>query len=284
MIPRLLAAVLLLCALCLPAGARAAAAVWVATGFDNPESVLWDRQRQAIYVSNVNGAAPDKDGNGYISRLSADGRILTRKWVTGLDGPKGMAVYKGRLYVADIDRLVVVDTATGHVVETYPAPGAKVLNDVSANADGVIWVTDVQDDALWRLAEGRFEKWLADPALQAPDGLEAQADRLIVASWGGMGDGNRFPGGLKAVSLTDKSIRDIAPAIGNLAGLESDGHGGWLVSDYVQGTVFHVTPAGRVSVLLHLGKGSANIGLLPERHLLLVPMMMDGRVAAWRLR
>jgi len=278
--------VFLLLASTLGASAQTLDKAWEATGFANPESVLWDGERKVLYVSNVNGLPEDKDGNGYISKLAADGRVLAEKWLGGLDGPKGMAVAKGRLYIADIDRLVVVDTATAKLVKSYPAADAKFLNDVTIDDNGAVYVSDLLGNAIWRLDQGRFEKWLADPRLQSPNGLTAERGRLVVAAWGprsGEGLGTKTPGRLKAVSLADKAIQDISSDIGNLAGVEADGRGGYLVSDYVQGVVYRVNRAGQPKPILKLSQGSADICTIPEQRLLLVPMMMDGKVAAYRL-
>jgi len=38
-----------------------------------PESVCFDAGRNVIYVSNVAGSPTDKDGNGFISKVSPDG-------------------------------------------------------------------------------------------------------------------------------------------------------------------------------------------------------------------
>ena len=264
------------------ASARGLAKAWETAGFANPESVLWDAGQQVLYVSNVNGRPVDKDGNGYISKLSADGHVLARRWVVGLDGPKGMAVHDGRLYVADIDRLVVVDTASGKLIKTYPAGGAKFLGDVTIDPDGVVYVSDMLADAIWRLADGRFERWLADPALEAPNGLKAERDRLVVASWGSTG-AVKVAGSLKTVGYGDRAVHTLAAGLGSLAGVEADGDGGYLVSDYVKGVVLRVTRTGRVHTILTLSQGSADIGTIPAQHLLVVPMMMDGTVAAYRL-
>jgi DNA-binding beta-propeller fold protein YncE len=268
-----------------PASAAPPEKAWETAGFANPASVVWDPERRVLYVSNVNGTPADKDGNGSISKLSADGKVMARTWVTGLDGPKGMAVAKGRLYVADIDRLVVIDTATGKIIKTYPAAEAKFLGDVSVDEGGIAYVSDLQGDSIWRLADGHFEKWLTDPALQSPNGVKAERDRLVVASWGAPVEGGiaKAPGTLKAVAYADRVIRDISSPLGNLGGVESDGRGGYLVSDYTKGLVFRVDRAGRAKVALKLSQGSADIGTIPEQHLVLVPMMIDGTVVAYRL-
>jgi DNA-binding beta-propeller fold protein YncE len=63
--------------------------LWEASGFKQPESVVFDRAAGAIYVSNVNGDPMQKDGNGFISKLGPDGKVVTIEWVKGLDSPTG---------------------------------------------------------------------------------------------------------------------------------------------------------------------------------------------------
>ena len=53
----------------------APAALWETAGFLAPESALFDPDGNVIYVSNVNGAPGDKDGNGFISRVGNDGTV-----------------------------------------------------------------------------------------------------------------------------------------------------------------------------------------------------------------
>ena len=55
--------------------------LWEASGFKQPESVVFDRAAGAIYVSNVNGDPMKKDGNGFISKLGPDGKVMTIEWV-----------------------------------------------------------------------------------------------------------------------------------------------------------------------------------------------------------
>ena len=91
---------------------------WSAEGLKAPESALLDEARGVLYVSNVNGNPTDKDGNGYISKLSPDGTVTQAEWVTGLDAPKGLALHDSTLYVSDIDKLVAIDVGSGKIVNT----------------------------------------------------------------------------------------------------------------------------------------------------------------------
>ena len=60
------------------------------TTLRTPESVLHDRKRSLLYVSCVNENPWEKDGNGYISKIDKSGNVINLKWITGLNGPKGM--------------------------------------------------------------------------------------------------------------------------------------------------------------------------------------------------
>src|SRR5262245_45373181 len=112
--------------------------MWETGGFKQPESVVFDRAAGAIYVSNVNGDAMKKDGNGFISKLGTDGKAVTIEWVKGLDSPTGLALANGKLYAADVDRIVEIDIAKSEVVQRYEAPGSKFLNDLTADKAGRI--------------------------------------------------------------------------------------------------------------------------------------------------
>jgi hypothetical protein len=261
--------------------------VWATSGLKTPESALPDPTDTFAYVSNINGNPTDKDGNGFISKVSLkDGNILEREWATGLDAPKGMALAKDRLFVSDIDRLVEIDAKTGKIVARHDAAGAKFLNDVAADGEGRIYVSDSGTSTIWRLADGKLEKWLDGASLKYPNGLYVQGDKLIVAAWGApRGDGSNAPANLLEISLKDKSVRDLGDGkpIGNLDGIAPDGPSSYLVTDWIAGGLYRIDTSGRAELLLDLDQGSADIGYVPEQHLLLIPMMKSDNLIAYRL-
>ncbi len=76
-----------------------------------PESVVYDQDNNVLYVSNINDPAAGKDGNGSIGRISLDGEVEDVEWVVGgMDSPKGLGLSNGLLYVADLTKVVVIDT------------------------------------------------------------------------------------------------------------------------------------------------------------------------------
>src|SRR4029450_154561 len=145
--------------------------LWETKGLAQPESVVEDPATGVIYVSNINGAVMQKDGNGFISRLTADGKMLERQWVKGLNSPTGLALHDRTLYAADVDQLIEINAASGEILKRYDAKGAVLLNGVVVDDEGTFYVSDTPMNTIWRLKDGSFEPWPANDALNGPNGL-----------------------------------------------------------------------------------------------------------------
>jgi len=283
-------ALLVVAVLALAAGSEDKAggleAKWEVKGLDRPASVIHDPGRKKLYVSNVAGAPGERDGKGFISRVSVDGKLEKLEWVDGLDAPKGMAITGDTLYVADVGRLVEIDIERGKVSRTREVPGAKFLKDVAADPrSGVIYVSDMMGDAIYRLEGGTLEEWLKSKDLISPNGLLVEDGRLVVACWGERlaGFATKSPGYLKTISLKDKSIKPLGSAkpIGALDGLAPDGKGAYYATDYVAGKLLLIQPTGEFKQALDLKQGCADLILAPQLKLLLIPMMNHGKVVAY---
>lgn len=259
--------------------------LWEAEGFKTPESVLFDKRRNVIYVSNIDGKPMDKDGKGTIALLSVDGKTIDQEWVAGLNAPKGLALVDDILYVSDIDRLVAIDVLTKKVVQSYSGKNAKFLNDVVADKDGIIYVSDFIGNAIYRLKDGNFERWLSDKKLETPNGLLIENNKLLVASWGVMTDGfsTKVAGHVKSIDIKNKIISSMTSSkpIGNLDGIESDGKGGYYATDWMAGSIIHIMKTGEFKTILNTEMGSADLGIMSN--ILLVPMMKNNVVRAYEI-
>ena len=271
-------------------GSAAAAqdVVWTLEGLEAPESAYFDEARGALYVSNVNGDPTAKDGNGYISRVSPTGEMLDAKWVTGLDAPKGLVSDGTTLYVSDIDRLVAIDIETGEISGTWPAEGAVFLNDTAVDATGRVYVSDMMTQKIHVLADGAISVLAEGDELQHPNGLNIQDGKLLVAPWGRdiqQDFSTKVGGHLLTVDVDSGSIAPFGSGepVGNLDGLEPDGKGNWIVSDWIAGAVFRVADDGKKEMLLDLDMGSADIEYIPSQSLLIVPMMLNNSLVAYRV-
>lgn len=172
------------------------------TGFRTPESVLWDARAGVYYVSNINGTPLDRDDNGFISRIQANGQPLVWRWINGADtavalhAPKGMALSHDTLFVADIDVVRLFSRVTGEPLGAWPVPGASFLNDVAVGPDGTVYVTDTGmrmdstglapsgTDAVWRFRRGVADPVARDTSLGRPNGILAERDGLLVVAYG----------------------------------------------------------------------------------------------------
>ncbi|MCB1909006.1 MAG: hypothetical protein KDH15_16690 [Rhodocyclaceae bacterium] len=286
---RTFVAAMLAWSITLPAFADdAATPLWeTESAFRQPESVLLDARRQRLYVSNIDGGPLDKDGRGFVSTLGTDGKLQQLEWVGGLNAPKGMALVGDRLFVSDVDVLVEIDVDKGTILKRYAAADARFLNDVAADADGRIYVSDMITNRIYRLAEGRLESWLESPQLANPNGLAVVGERLFVATWGVMEAdfSTKVPGHVLTVSLGSRSIADFGGTgpVGNLDGIEALADGSVLVSDWMAGGLMRVSSDGGVARLAALAPGSADIGIDAAGGLVWVPMMKEGTVRALRL-
>jgi len=277
-------------ALLLSTGAATAAGpepLWTLSGFAQPESVVFAANQNVLYVSNINGEGTAKDGNGFISKVSPDGKMIKRDWLRGLNAPKGLGYRGGLLYIADIDELVVVDTGNGRIKSRHKAAGAKFLNDVAVDGSGRVYVSDMMTNTIWRLNGDSFGVMLASPKLEGPNGLLVEGDKLIVGSWGVL-TGNGFEtsseGYLQALDRTTNVLEPrFAPVpFANIDGLVADGKGGYILSDWAHGNVYKVSATGEVALWLLLEQGSADIAIGPAKRLL-VPMMLNNELRAYAI-
>jgi sugar lactone lactonase YvrE len=273
-------------ALIAPAGAMAATEIWRLGGFDLPESVSWDPAANVFYVSNLGTDPMSKDGNGFISKVKADGTIDTLKWVTGLDAPKGTEVVGGKLYVSDIDRLVEIDTANGKIANSYPAEGAKFLNDLAVTADGRVYIADSFTNTIYLFENGAVSAWLTDPKLNGPNGLTIIGSDLVVASLGDLSGGfeNLKPANVRKVDLASKAITDFGSPemFGNLDGIEPNGKGGVTVTDNGGGRLLEVMPGAAATEIVKLAPGSADHEYVGAQKLYVVPQMRSGEIVGYK--
>jgi hypothetical protein len=63
--------------------------------------------------------------------------------------------------------------------------------------------------------------------------------------------------------------------------VESDGAGGYVVSDYLAGKILRVSGSGEVREVRQFTAGTADIAFMPATRTLIVPHMNENKVAAY---
>src|SRR5262245_18548620 len=215
------------------------AAKWTITqGIVTPESAYVDAVSGFLFISSVEGQPNEKDGKGHIVKATTDGKVVAANWVSGLNAPKGLRSYRGTLWTADIDEVVGIDIAGGKITSRVKIPGAQFLNDVATGPDGTVYVSDMMASRIYAVKDGKFTTFADGPDLEWPNGLLVDGNRLIVASWGKpeADFSTKVPGRIFALDLQTKKKTLITPnPSGNFDGLESDGKGGYIATDYLAG-------------------------------------------------
>ncbi|NOR76368.1 MAG: hypothetical protein GQ525_14575 [Draconibacterium sp.] len=247
--------------------------VWETTGMKTPESVLYDTERDVIYVANINGAPAEKNGTGFITILSANGNIKTLEWVTGLNAPKGMAIFDNKLYVSDISQLVEIDIKKGEIIKKYDVPNSVFLNDVSACKNGMIFVSDTRTAKIHVLKNGTLKVWLSGEPLENPNGLMAENGKLFI------GDTNIYE-----VDIKTKKINMIIENAGGVDGLEKNNDGEFVFSNW-PGRIF-INHNGKTIKLLDTTTEEINTADLDydlKHDLILLPTFFDNRIIAYKI-
>ncbi len=241
------------------------------------ESVLYDKVKNVLYVSCINGMPTALDKNGYISKLNLDGTIKTLEWIKGLDAPKGLGLFQNKLYVTDLTKLVEIDIEKGKILKSYAIPGAVFLNDITVDSVGTVYFTDSETNKIHTLKNGKISTWL-DKGLKNPNGLLIESNRLLLASYGS----NDF----KSIDLSTKELTILATEVGAGDGIAYFGKNDHYIVSEWNGTVYLVEPNGSKNLVIDT-KGnkinSADITFIPESSTLFVPTFFDNKVVAYKV-
>jgi len=240
-----------------------------------PESVLLDAANKVLYVANIDGTDPwGKDGKGSVGKVGTDGKVMNAEWITGLNAPKGMGLYKGKLYVADLNELVVIDVASGKIDKKITVTGAEGLNDVSINKNGVVYVSDSKAKKIYTVKDGVAELFLDN--LKGPNGVLAHGEDFYLLDAGGMYKLNK-----------DKTLTKITDGMeGGTDGIENIGGNEFIVSCW-QGVVWYINADGSKQQLLDSRpdkKNSADIAIDAKNKIVYVPTFWRNTIVAYQVK
>ncbi|MEK6767816.1 MAG: SMP-30/gluconolactonase/LRE family protein [Gemmatimonadota bacterium] len=273
-----------------PAATPPDTAMSVVDSFKTPESVLYDSAADVYLVSNINGAPFAKDDNGFISRVSPDGRVVALRWIDGasdsvtLDAPKGTAIHGDTLFVADIDAVRLFDRNTGRQLGSRGVRGATFLNDMATGPDGTVYFTDSGlkmgasgfapsgTDAVYRFdASGNAVAIIRGDSLGRPNGIVVDGSGAFVVTFG--------TGEAYHLDATGQRSSFPKPPRGQLDGIVQVSGGPFYVSSWEDSSVMSVTPPNDMYMMIVHGVASpADIGYDSRRHRLLIPSFLGNRI------
>lgn len=239
-----------------------------------PESVLFDAPSKTLFVSLIDGDGNTKDGVGGVAKLNLDGSVNNLKWVTGLNAPKGLGMYKNKMYVADLTEVVVIDIKKGEIIKKIDVPETVFLNDITVNDKGVVYVSDTRKNKVFRIINDKPELFL-DHATSA-NGLKAIGKDLYVLA------------GPELWKVDpSKNITKIAVGFEKGGdGIEPVGNGDFIVSCWA-GLIYYVYADGKFDKMLDTQAekiNTADIGYNPKNRIIYVPTFLKNGVMAYKLK
>jgi len=242
-----------------------------------PESVLFDHERKTLYVANIDGKPDAKDGAGFISKVNLEGKIENLKWVTGLDAPKGMGLFKSKLYVADLSRVVVIDIPSGKISSKIEIEGAVFLNDITVDKKGSVFISDTRTGKIFTLQGDRAVVYFESTEFKGINGLLAEANDLYVLD---------FANGSNYKLSSDKKLNKFGVSSEGADGVVAYEKGGYFVSNW-HGEIYHMSPSGEAKRILDTKDqkiSAADIEYDPKSKLLFVPTFFSNSVMAYEVK
>ena len=250
----------------------------IITGLVNPESVY------------VIPALPS--GSVYISEIGRfgvqDGQVcLISDWkapkltpiATDLVDPKGIGFCQMKIWVADVDRVVMIDPPSGKEDVFGPTkfkPHPAFLNDICTTAD-MVYVSDTQKNVVYEIRKKKIKVFLK---LKSPNGIEYNPEdgSLYIASYTRPGKVYKYKEGkLKLIY----SSRDIDGTDGLALCASKDV---LFISGYLSGKVIALNLSnGKILGKLDRLSNPADIAFDERTNTLFIPEMSAGRVSEYRV-
>ena len=249
-----------------------------ATGFKFPESAAYDPKNKVLYVGAFGSELKpaEKDGKGWISKVSLDGKILEERFLPAagetMHKPKGIWVKGERLWVTDIDVVWVFDTKTrkGRKLELQ---GMGFANDPTVIGND-LYISDNRNDLLYRVEPADFLDAKVNPQVTVVFAGKGVNPNGVYPGRGGSLLLVGFMSAEKArgiYELTRKGeLKTLADNLGRLDGLYQMKDGSLLVTDWNTGSLSHWSAKGGMKPLAKDFKGPADFTVVPEAKGLLV--------------
>jgi hypothetical protein len=255
---------------------------WKTEGFTHPESVVFSEANNCLFISNI--GTDDTQPNGFISKVSMDGDIIDLKWCDSLYSPKGITIANGNIYVTDLTRLCKIDISSGKIIDTYSNPEIQFLNDVTADPDGNIYVSDMFASAIYKLDKSKnFEKIFQNSELHHPNGVLFLNNEIYIGGWGRVDDSKTEEdsiGKFWKLCLTNNELKSITKnKIGKLDGIQVY-DSLFLVSSWKTGELLKISKDGSYSLEFQSEESLGDFLYIKEKNMIVLPLNFQNRVEA----
>ncbi len=268
------------------ASADSAHLITTVSGFAQNEAVRYDPDQDVYFVGNWGSGDPAAlDNNGFIARMTPEGKIDNLKFIAGgrggvtLNAPRGMYIVGDTLWVTDADAVRGFNRRTGVPLATVSFSAHKLgfLNDIAAGPDA-LYLTDTGTETIYRIAGGKITVALQDKALGGPNGItwDAAQHRFIVVPYGGDSVIRAWTPGSSTLSVIGKSTSDKFDGVEVLPGDR-------VLASSQGDSSLHLFAGGAGHPIAKTGGAPADIAVDTKRNRVAVPFVNRGVVEIWQL-
>jgi len=242
--------------------------------FGSPESAVYDKKRDIIYISNY-VISRDKP-IGFISKLNTDGKISDLHWIDSLNAPTGLCIDNNMLYVVERTGIAIIDIDTGKIKERIQFPPSRFLNDIIKDSAGTFYVTNTaltpEETDVYRISNNTVEKWLTEPELNRLNGISYINNSIYLGNSGG--------GTLVKVNTETKKFKTVVHMGGGIIdGIKKDHEGNMLISHW-RGQLYKCFQDGEIVKLIDFENkcNTADFEIIEEKKLLIIPGFLGKKV------
>jgi hypothetical protein len=267
-------------------------------GFSAPVAALYDPKRDVYWVSNQGSTEDSPGGHGFISRLDAEGNLVTLNYIDGsrkeqpLSAPR--AIDDDELWVADRGVVRIFNADTGVLLRSLPVGDGRELSNIVLFASGMAYVSDLGApiDAAGTdgATAGRLYQVNAQGTVQRV-GEEVEncgpgpMARLGGQLWVACASNDRL---LRFRLGSDDTLGPEPPSgvevgQGLLRGMLAMPNGQLFVSSWQAQAIIAVTPSGTISPVLVDLEAPGDPGYDSGRNRLIVPLVRGHALALFEL-
>ena len=250
--------------------------VWVIDGdIVSPESIVYDKKNNVCYVSSY-----FNEGKEYVSKISLDGKIIEKEWITGLNMPTGMCLVDGLLYVLDRKNLNIVDVNNGEIKEKTLLQEIIYPNDIVTDGKGAFYISDSRGNRIFKYLTGKIGKWFSSDEIQNPNGLLYDNGYLFV----GVGK----DGTVKKINVSTQDYSTFTKLDdgSNIDGIKKYNDDNYLVSDF-NGYLYKISNTGEKQLLINSKtpeQSICNFEFVAEKNMILIPTLFSNKILTFTIK
>ena len=244
---------------------------------DQPESMVYDAVNDRYLISNM--------PSGDILARANDG-TLTYFNQGASESIRGITILGGYLYCAGNEGVIVFNLSTDTYVETFTITGAQWINDICADANNFLYVTDA--DKIYKVNSDGGASSLFTDQVEGSNGIiyDPANDRLLVTEDIASDGVNPSYGRISAISMDGSTLTPMVDVPGQwLDGIAIDSEGNYYVGSWETGIIYQYPPTldGTPVDLVTGITGAADFCFNPVANELGIPLMDDNDIMFFSL-